>query len=149
MNATTTTERQPASNEPKRKAGFAAPSGSASARENDKGVPRQYFEAAPNKMFSELTRACVRFVRYKEKVPCALCGKQSKKHWTCVVRFKAANLDNCMFVVKVSPKWFEAGAPVCDDHPTQPDEKEFLRKVRAAQRKQNTEVSESARKPRT
>lgn len=122
-------------------AGLAAASGSASPRKDDNGVRRQYFEAAPNKMFSELTRACVRFVRYEEKVPCALCGKQSKKHWTCVVRFKAANLDNCMFEVKLSPHYFAAGTPVCDDHPTQPDEKEFLRKVRASQKKQNTEVS--------
>jgi hypothetical protein len=125
-------------------AGLAAASGSASPRENDKGVRRQYFEAAPNKMFTELTRACVRFVRYEEKVPCALCGKQSKKHWTCAVRFKAANLANSMFEVKLSLKYFEAGAPVCDDHLTQPDEKEFLRKVRAAQRKQNDPSSPTA-----
>lgn len=88
-------------------------------------------------MFSELTTACIRFVRYKEKVPCAVCGKQSKKHWTCVVRFKAADINDHPFVLKLKPNYFEAGTPVCEDHPTQPDEKEFLRKVRAAQRKQN------------
>ena len=114
---------------------------SASTRKDDTGVRRQYFEAAPNKMFSELTRACVRFVRYRENVPCALCGKQSKKHWTCIVRFKAANFANCMFAVKLSPKYFDAGTPLCKNHPTQPDEREFLRKVRAAQRKQNAEAS--------
>jgi hypothetical protein len=106
----------------------------AKPRQNDKGVLRRYFEAVPNKMFTELTCACVRFVRYREKVPCALCGKQSKKHWTCVVRFKAANLDEHRFEVKLSRKYFAAGTPVCDDHPTQPDEKEFLRKLRATQR---------------
>lgn len=88
-------------------------------------------------MFSELTWACVRFVRYEEKVPCALCGKQSKKHWTCVVRFKAANLKDSMFEVKLSKSWFKAGQPVCDDHPMQPDEKLFLRMVRDAQKKAN------------
>lgn len=134
---TETVEPKSSVNEAKRKAGLAASGGSASGRANDKGVRRQYFEAAPNRMFSELTRACVRFVRYEDRVPCALCGKLSKKHWTCVVRFKAANLANCMFEVKLSPKYFAAGTPVCDDHPTQPDEKEFLRKVRASQRKQN------------
>lgn len=106
------------------------------SRTSDEGVPRQYFPAAPNKMFSELTTACIRFVRYKEKVPCAACSKQAKKHWTCVVRFKAADLSKCMIEVELLPKWFAAGSPVCEDHPTQPDEREFLRKARAAQRAQ-------------
>lgn len=100
---------------------------------DDKDVLRKYFEAAPTKAFSELTRACIRFVRYKEKVPCAVCDKQSKKHWTCVVRFKAANFDDQPFVLKLRG-WFKAGTPVCEAHPMQPDEKEFLRKVRGAQR---------------
>ena len=130
-----------------RPAGFSASGCSASARENDKGVPRQYFEAKPHKMWSELTTACIRFVRYKEKVPCGLCGKQSNKHWTCVVRFKAANLDNCICEVELSP-YLAAGTPVCEDHPTQPDEKGFLRKVRAAQRKQNAAGERLPGKPK-
>lgn len=104
-------------------------------RENDSGVPRQYFEARKNKGFSELTTACLRFVRYQSSVPCGLCGKQSKTHWTCVVRFKAANLDKCMFEVKLSRQYLKAGTPVCRDHPTQPDEHEFLRKVKEAAKK--------------
>lgn len=99
---------------------------------DDAGVLRKYFEAKPNPFFSELTRACVRFVRYMEKVPCALCGKQRKNHWTCVVRFKAAETEKSQFSLVMSKNWFAAGAPVCDDHPTQPDEKEFVRKVRSA-----------------
>jgi len=99
---------------------------------NDAGVLRQYREAAPNPMFSELTRACVRFVRYKEKVPCAVCGKQRTKHWTCVVRFKAADVEKCLFELVMGPNWLAAGTPVCEDHPTQPDEREFLRQVRRA-----------------
>lgn len=116
--------------------GSCAPStGSDSARPNDKGVLRKYFEAKPNKMFSELTTACIRFVRYADKVPCAVCGKQSKKHWTCVMRFKAADINDHPFMLKLKPNYFATGTPVCEDHPMQPDEKEFLRKVRAAQRK--------------
>lgn len=103
-------------------------------RKDDTGVSRQYFEAKTNHMFSELTRACVRFVHYKEKVSCALCGKQKKRHWTCIVRFKAADLDKCQFVLKFDRRWFNAGQPVCDDHPTKPDEQMFLRAVRAAQK---------------
>jgi hypothetical protein len=113
---------------------------SPSSRQTDEGVRCQYFEAAPNRMFSELTRACVRYVRYEEKVPCALCGKQSKKHWTCVVRFKAASLNDSMFIVKLSKNWFKARQPVCCDHPTQPDEKLFLRMVKDAQKKVNDKI---------
>ena len=103
-------------------------------RPDDTGVLRKYYEAAPNKMFTELTRACVRFVHYKEKVPCCLCGKQKKRHWTCVVRFKAADFGKYAFSLKLSRNWFPAGSPVCSDHPTHPDEREFMRKVRAAQK---------------
>lgn len=106
-------------------------------RTNDAGVPRKYFEAKENPMFSEAQRACVRFVEYKEIVPCVLCGKRTKYHWTCVVRFKAANLNDHCFILKLSENWFPAGAPVCRDHPTQADKADFMRKVRAAQRKSN------------
>ncbi|MCL5459889.1 hypothetical protein M3M33_14730, partial [Loigolactobacillus coryniformis] len=58
-------------------------------------------------------------------------------HWTCVVRFKAANLNDSMFSVKLSKNWFEAGQPLCEEHPTQPDEKLFLRMVKDAQKKAN------------
>jgi hypothetical protein len=131
-----------------RPAGLAPTACSASARKDDKGVLRKYYDAKPNPLWSELTTACLRFVRYKEKVPCALCGKQRKEHWTCVVRFKASDLEKCMFEVKLDPRWFAAGSPVCEDHPLQPDEREFLRKVRAAQRKQNAELSHAAEKPK-
>lgn len=110
------------------------------SRVDDTGVLRQYFEAAPNRMFSELQRACIRIVHYKEKVPCALCGKQKKKHWTGVVRFKAANLDDNHLEAKLRRNWFKAGQPVCDDHPLQPDEKEFMRKARAAHRQANDKI---------
>lgn len=108
-----------------------------SPRVDDIGVLRKYNDPAPNPMFSEVQRACIRFVRYKEKVPCALCGKQSKKHWTGVVRFKSANLDDNHFEVKLRRNWFKAGQPVCEDHPLQPDEREFMQKVRAAHRQAN------------
>lgn len=109
-------------------------------RQNDEGVLRQYFEAKPNKMFSALTTACIRFVRYQESVPCVLCGKRSKNHWTCVVRFKAANLGMTRMVVTLGRNYLKAGAPVCRDHPTQPDEREFLRKVRQAAKAQVKEA---------
>jgi hypothetical protein len=89
-------------------------------------------------MFGEITRACIRFVSYKEPVPCAVCGRQSKKHWTSVVRFKAANLKDNQFVVKLSRRYLDAGKPVCRDHPLQPDEALFIRKARAAMRKQKS-----------
>jgi hypothetical protein len=84
-------------------------------------------------------------VQYKESVPCVLCARRSKYHWTCVVRFKAANINDHAFVLKLSKNWFAAGAPVCRDHPTQPDEAKFMRKVQAAQRKPND--SSSATRP--
>jgi hypothetical protein len=116
-------------------------------RADDTGVPRKYFEAADNPMFSQVQRACVRFVQYKESVPCVLCGRRSKYHWTCVVRFKAANINDHAFALKLSKNWFVAGAPVCRDHPTQPDEAEFMRKVRAAQRKPNVQSSGTRDQP--
>lgn len=60
--------------------------------------------------------------------------KTAKKHWTGVVRFKAANMNEQVFVLKFGPGWLPAGAPVCDDHPLQPDEREFMRKVWSAQK---------------
>jgi len=92
-------------------------------------------EAKANPMFSPLTTACVRFVEYKETVPCLLCGRRSKYHWTCVVRFKASDFRKSMFILKTGRRWFKAGDPVCRDHPMLPDEREFVRKVRTAQRK--------------
>lgn len=104
-------------------------------RTDDTGVLRLYSPAAPNRMFTDLRRACILFVRYDEKVPCALCGKQSRTHWTCQVRFKTVDLKNTFLEVVLPKRWTPAGKPVCRDHPMQPDEKEFLRLVRAAQRK--------------
>lgn len=95
-------------------------------RTDDTGVKRMYNEAAPNPMFSEIQRLAVLFVHYEEPVPCKLCGKQRKKHWTCRVRFKAGEFTLAM------SRWFPAGTPVCSDHPTAPDEnamRKLIRKV--------------------
>lgn len=115
---------KPEAKKKRRSTGVAAPAPcSASGRKtDDTGVPRRYFEAAKNPMFSPVQTACVSFVQYAESVPCALCGRQSKYHWTCVVRFKAANTNAHQFILKLSRNYFKAGAPVCRDHPTQPDE---------------------------
>lgn len=88
-------------------------------------------------MFSEVQRASIRFVTYQEKVPCAICGKQKKKHWTGVVRFKACDLSGMVFVVKMPRKWLAAGKPVCTDHPLQTDERGFMKLVRVAHRQAN------------
>lgn len=97
------------------------------------GVRRQYFEPAPNPMFSELQRASLLFVRYETAVPCGECGKKSKRHWTCHVRFKAADEAKSQFTLRFGP-WLKEGTPVCRAHPLQVDEKAFLVKVRKAQR---------------
>jgi hypothetical protein len=88
-------------------------------RTDDTGVLRKYFEARPNQMFSPVQCACIRFVHYAESVPCVLCGRLSKYHWTCVVRFKAADVRKSKFVLKLNRRWFKAGDPVCHGHPTE------------------------------
>lgn len=106
-------------------------------RTDDSGVARQYFQPKPNPMFSEEQRLATLFVRYEEAVPCAVTGKLRKTHWTCQVRFKAAAMEPGQFTLRFG-KWLKAGTPVLRDCVLQPDMAEFLRKVRAAQRKQKT-----------
>lgn len=103
-------------------------------RTSDAGVARRYFEPKPNPMFSEAQRVCTLFVQYEESVPCALCGRMSKYHWTCHARFKAVELGPLTFTLNFGRKWFEAGKPVCRGHVMQPDMREFMRKVRAARK---------------
>lgn len=74
------------------------------------------FEAAPNDMFSEAQRANVRFLRFSHPVPCAECGKHTRKHWTMLYSFKALRMA---FVIPAeSGKIHPPLTPVCDDHPT-------------------------------
>ena len=98
---------------------------------SDEGVPRRYFEAKGNPMFDEIQRASIRFVEYKQCVSCALCGKNRKYHWTCVVRFKAADICSGRLVLTFPREWIRAGTPVCRDHILKIDRKEFMRIARA------------------
>jgi hypothetical protein len=81
----------------------------------------EYFFPKPNKMFGPLVTAALRFAHYPSKVPCALCGKQRKKQWTCVVRFKAADMSAAQFQVSMCKQWIPAMSPVCSSHPMAPD----------------------------
>ena len=103
-------------------------------RTDDTGVPRYYVEAAPNRMFSGIMTACIRFARYKEPVPCAVCGKTGKRKWTCVIRNHGRFEPDHAVSLGMPRKWFEAGTPVCEDHPMQPDERAFIRRARNAER---------------
>lgn len=104
-------------------------------RTDDTGVLRQYIKAKENPMFDQITHDCMRFVRYEEAVPCALCGRQSKHHWTCIVRFKTADIEKGFFTLQMSLRWFPAGKPVCRAHIMQPDRAEYIRRARAHWRK--------------
>jgi hypothetical protein len=95
------------------------------------GVRRKYFEAAPNPMFSEIERASILFVRYETAVPCGECGRKSRHHWTCYVRFKAANPRKGCFTLPFG-SWLKEGTPVCRAHPLKVDEEAFVAKVRKA-----------------
>jgi hypothetical protein len=73
------------------------------------------YEAKPNPMFTEDMRQMIRFLRYNRKIPCAACGKKTKKMWTMLCSFTAADFGK--FALKRFPKTFDPLTPVCDAHP--------------------------------
>jgi hypothetical protein len=77
----------------------------------------EIFEAKPNHMFSEAQRQITKFLRFRESVPCAHCGKKSRWHWTQTVPFKAAEFGG--FSLKMG-RLLEANSPVCRAHILEP-----------------------------
>lgn len=80
----------------------------------------QILEAKPNKMFTEQMRQSVRFLCYSAHVPCAMCGKKAKIHWTMLCRFKAGDMEKSFLVLQMG-KPLPPLTPVCQDHPLGPD----------------------------
>jgi len=74
----------------------------------------EIFEAAPNKLFSTEQTNLVRFLKFKESVPCCFCGKKKKNHWTMRCNFKVADLEP--FALKYGEKTYCPGSPVCTKH---------------------------------
>lgn len=99
------------------------------------GISRTYMPARKNPMFSELQRLGILFVRYKTAVPCALCGRRSRHHWTSWVRFHAADISKCFIRLEFGRKWFPRGAPVCRAHILELDEAAMRRLVREVRKK--------------
>ncbi len=77
-------------------------------------VLSQVNEAKPNKMFTEEQRSLVRFLTYSEAVPCSMCGRRSKRHWTMLCSFAAAEFEG--FTLKTG-RVLLPFAPVCTKHP--------------------------------
>lgn len=97
-------------------------------------APR-YGYAEANAMFSAEQTALIRFLLFKKPVPCALCGKKSKRHWTTLVPFQAVDVyDPRNFVsAQVYSDLFPPLTPVCDEHPLKED-RETMHEMVAALR---------------
>lgn len=87
---------------------------------DDKKITVQVFDAKPNKMFPDWLTERTKFLRFSEAVPCALCGKKRKTHWTLACRFRACKVEDQMFVVKMDKRVFQPGNQVCRDHLLEP-----------------------------
>jgi hypothetical protein len=74
--------------------------------------------AKPNPMFSEEMTRSVVFLRYTQAVPCAVCGKRSKHHWTMVLSFSTVAMDTLL--ARPSETVHLPLVPVCRAHPMAP-----------------------------
>jgi len=80
----------------------------------------QLYSARPNKLFTDEQTATVRFLRYTQAVPCAECGKRSRRHWTVLYSFTAARRVPGLFTLQESGQVHLPLTPVCLDHPLAP-----------------------------
>ena len=78
------------------------------------------FDAKPNPMFSDEQTRTIRFLQYNQAVPCAECGKRSKRHWTVLYSFKATSMVSGAFTLQESGKVHLPLTPVCTNHPLAP-----------------------------
>lgn len=77
-----------------------------------------FFEAKPNKMFTEEQRQSIRFLRYSHPVECAECGRRSKSHWTSLLSFQAMDMRGTSIVLRSATGKIHAPlTPVCGSHP--------------------------------
>lgn len=76
----------------------------------------QYFDPMPNPMFPDWLTGLIAFARYPEAVPCALCGRRTRHHWTMKVPFTAVDVKAGQFQVPEGKTVFRQGSPVCRDH---------------------------------
>jgi len=81
-------------------------------------VRPEYFEVKKHSVFSLEITKLVRFVKYPEKIPCQICGKKTKNHWTMIVPFKGFTM--APFVLMPAKEIFEALTPVCMNHQLSP-----------------------------
>lgn len=94
-------------------------------------------EAKPNKLFTEIQRASVRFMHFTQPVKCAYCGCKGRYKWTSLKFFHIAEI----FEMKVGGKVMDRGpfgknrtgrelfpplTPVCQKHIMAPNKPERM-----------------------
>ena len=77
-------------------------------------------EMKPNRMFDEWQRQSVRGLVYNRPVPCAVCGKKKRGHWTMLCEFKAVDFGRTVVVAVDYPQILAPLMPVCSAHPLHP-----------------------------
>lgn len=68
----------------------------------------------PNPLFTEKQLQLTRFLDYSGPVPCAECGRRSRRHWTSLGTFRV--MQEMQFCLKAGEKVHLPMTPVCTKH---------------------------------
>lgn len=84
-------------------------------------------EPKPNPMFNQWQTAITKYLTYSQAVPCAYCGRKSKRHWTQLKFFRIAEgfetklpsgkvVESNSFALSEGKELFPPLTPVCTKH---------------------------------